>query len=414
MNPKVAPFSDQSGNSARGRRIVILATMDTKGAEAAFLAECVRQRGHVPWLVDLSLAGTPAVAVDTTREEVAAAAGSEWSRFAGMPRVEAMEIAAKGAAAIVRPMVERGEAHGVIGIGGGTGGWLSNTIMAGLPIGFPKIVVSTSARPSGRTDIAVMPSIADVAGVNRFLGPILANAAGAICGMAEGMAVEYDRTRPLVAMTMFGVTTAGGDIARRTLEEGGCEVVVFHATGAGGATMEDLARQGMFQGILDWTTSEVTDELVGGVCTSGPARLEAAGAMGIPQVVIPGAVDVINFPGKVPPGFEDRIVHWHLPNVPLVRTDAAESRRIGAWIADKLNRATGPVAVLIPHGGYSALDAPGMPFFLPGANEAFESGLREVLRPDIPVETRPENINDEAFAKAAANALLALLAPLRK
>jgi uncharacterized protein (UPF0261 family) len=173
--------------------------------------------------------------------------------------------------------------------------------------------------------------------------------------------------------------------------------------------MEDLTRQGVFAGVLDWTTSEVTDELTGGICTAGPNRLEAAGALGIPQVVVPGAVDVINIRGAIPRRFAKRTYHMHLPNVPLIRTSVRESRAIGGWIAEKLNRATGPVRVLIPEGGYSALDIAGGPFEDPAANDAFVTALRRDLRPDIPVEVLPHNINDEAFARAAADAMLALL-----
>ena len=399
-------LNGQGGSGAR--RIVVLATLDTKAEEAAFVADCIRRRGHLPRLVDLGVAGVAALPAETTREAVARAAGLSWETLSALPRTEAMEAAAAGATKLVRDMVDTGEVHAIIGIGGGTGTWLGTTVMRALPLGFPKLMVSTLGSRDGSTDIMVMPSVADVAGVNTLLGPILANAAAAVCGMAEGVEIRLDRTRPTIALTMFGVTTRGGTFVRRFLEEAGCEVVVFHANGTGGKTMEELAAQGAFAGVLDWTTSEVTDELTGGICAAGPHRLEAAGVRGIPQVVVPGAVDVINIRGDIPRRFARRAYHMHLPTVPLIRTSVRESRAIGAWIAQKLNRARGPVRVLIPEGGYSALDEPGGPFEDRKANEAFVSALRQKLRPDIPMEVLPHHINDEAFARAAAAAMLAM------
>jgi len=288
--------------------------------------------------------------------------------------------------------------------------WMSAAAVRHLPIGFPKIVVSTLAGRESHTDTMVLPSVVDIAGLNRVLTPILANAAAAISGMVEGIPLSGRAPeRPTVAMTMFGVTTRGGSIARQVLEAAGCEVVVFHATGAGGSTMEDLSRRGTFVGVLDWTTTEVTDHLTGGVCDAGPRRLEAAGEMGLPQVIVPGAVDVINVGrGPIPRKWAKRAQHMHLPGVPLVRTSIRESREIGIWIANKLNRARGPVRVLIPAGGYSALDIRDGLFWDPPADEAFVSAIRHTLRSDIPVDIVPHHINDEAFARAAAEAMLSL------
>jgi uncharacterized protein (UPF0261 family) len=228
--------------------------------------------------------------------------------------------------------------------------------------------------------------------------------------MAEQPPVERDAARRTIAMTMFGVTTEGGAIVRRHLEEAGCEVVVFHATGAGGATMEDLTRAGMFDAVVDWTTSEVTDEVVGGICTSGPDRLEAAGQVGVPQVIVPGAIDVINILAPIPERFESRTHHMHLPTVPLIRTSASESAEIGGWIARKLNAAIGPTMVIIPRGGFSSLDIDGGAFRDTAANAAFETALRDDLRSDIPVLTDPHHINSESFARHVADATLKLIA----
>jgi uncharacterized protein (UPF0261 family) len=390
------------------KHIALLATLDTKSDEARFVADAIRRRGHTASIIDLSLRPGGSLNGDTSRAAVARAAGTSSEAVAGLQRAQAMEVIAAGAATLVRAMVERRQIDAVIGIGGGTGTWMGTAVMRALPIGFPKLMVSTLPGRDAGTDIMVMPSVADIAGLKSLLSPILANAANAVCGMAEVSAPPADRSRPVIAMTMFGVTTAGGTLVRHFLEEAGCEVVVFHANGSGGATMEDLVRRGVFDGVLDWTTSEVTDELAGGICTAGPNRLEAAGAMGIPQLVIPGAVDVINVRGAIPKRFSKRVFHMHLPTVPLVRTSVHESRQIGTWIAEKLNRASGPVRVLIPAGGYSTLDVYDGPFWNPPANEAFVVGLRRKLRPDIPVDIDPHHINDEAFARVAAETMLAM------
>jgi len=387
-------------------RIALLATLDTKSDEARFVADTIRARGHTPWVVDLSLRPGGTLAADVSRVAIASAAATTTSAVEQLQRARAMEVIVSGAAVLVKSAVERAEMQAVIAIGGGTGTWMGTAIMRQLSIGFPKLMVSTLTGRDATTDIMVMPSVADIAGLNKLLVPILANAANAVCGMVEASAPTFEQNKPLIAMTMFGVTTAGGTHVRRFLEDAGCEVVVFHANGSGGATMEDLIRRGVFAGGLDWTTSEVTDELSGGICTAGPTRLEAAGAVGIPQLVIPGAVDVINVRGEIPKRFAKRIYHMHLPTVPLIRTSVQESRQIGTWIGDKLNRATGPVRVLIPGGGYSALDVAGGPFWDPDANDAFVSALQRKLRKDIPVHIDPHHINDKAFARVAAEMLL--------
>jgi uncharacterized protein (UPF0261 family) len=389
------------------KRVAVLATLDTKGDEARFVGECLASRGHQAWLVDLSLIGGGSARGDTTREDIAEAAGRTPQEIEGLQRAEAMQVVADAAARIVAEMARNDELHGVIGLGGGTGTWLASTVMRALPLGFPKLIVSTLGHHDARTDTLVMPSVADIAGLNSLLRPILANAAAAVCGMLDGVHIPArpNDSRPTIAMTMFGVTTAGGTYARQCLEQAGCEVVVFHANGNGGATMEDLIRRGTFAAVLDWTTTEVTDHLAGGVCDAGPTRLEAAAALGIPQLIVPGAVDVINWRGELPERWSNRTTHMHLPGVPLIRTSVAESAQVGAWIADKLNRSTGPVRVLIPRGGFSALDIDGGPFWDPAADAAFVSALRSGLRSDVPVEETADHINSPEFARVAAAAI---------
>jgi uncharacterized protein (UPF0261 family) len=391
----------------RARRIAILATLDTKAGEADLVARAIRARGNIPVLVDLSIPAPGAIPADITRDDILTAAGEQ--PVPGEDRPAAMARVARGVAAILAERVATGDLHGVIGLGGGTGSWMAANATRELPLGFPKLIVTTFVHGDGATDTAILPTVADIAGVNRLLGPILVNAAGAISGMAEQPPVDFPAKRATIAMTMFGVTTAGGDVLRRTLEEAGCEVVVFHATGAGGLAMERLAREGRFDAIVDWTTSEVTDHLTGGICTSGPTRLDAAAELGLPQVVVPGAVDVINVHLPVPEKFEARVRHMHLPTVPLIRASVEENAEIGSWIADKLSRTTGPATVVIPRGGFSSLDIDGGEFWDPEATAAFESAVRAGLPASIPVVTSDRHINDPAFAREVADAVLALL-----
>lgn len=388
--------------------VAVLATLDTKAEETAFLADCIRRNGCTPWIVDVGTGGEPAYPGNTSRESVAAAAGYSLQALTLLPRAHVMEAAARGALQIVGAMLSRQEVHAVVAVGGGSGTWLGMTVMRALPIGVPKLMVSTLPIQEARTDIMVLSSVVDISGLNRILIPVLANAAAAICGMARSTAIVPDVSRPTIALTMFGVTTRGGTLLRRFLENHGCEVLVFHANGFGGATMETLAAHGMFAGVVDWTTTEVTDEVAGGVCSAGPARLEAAGTAGIPQVVVPGAVDMINFHYEIPEAFRGRLYHITSPNTVLVRTSVDESRIIGRWMARKLNLAQGPVRILIPGAGFSALDAPGGVFENREANDAFVSSLRRELRANIPIEVLPHHINDEAFAQATASAMLSM------
>lgn len=389
------------------RRIAILATLDTKADEAELLARAIRARGQQPVLFDFAIPADGRLTAEVTRADIARAAGDD--HVAGEDRMVAMARVARGAAKLLGEGVADGTLHGVVGIGGGTGSWMAAAAMKELPLGFPKLIVTTFVHGDGASDIAILPTVADIAGVNRLLGPILVNAAGAICGMAEQPAVDFPAKRATIAMTMFGVTTTGGDVLRATLEQAGCEVVVFHATGSGGLAMERLAREGRFDAIVDWTTSEITDHLTGGICTSGPTRLDAAAELGLPQVIVPGAVDVINVHLPIPEKFVGRVHHMHLPTVPLIRASVEENAEIGAWIADKVSRTTGPAAVVIPRGGFSSLDIVGGEFWDPAATDAFESAVRAGLPDSIPVTVRDENINDPEFARAVAATVLAML-----
>jgi uncharacterized protein (UPF0261 family) len=376
--------------------VLVLATLDTKGEEARFLADAIRARGCDPRLVDLSVGGR---GVDAP---------------ASLPVDQAMERVAVGAAEMVGAAVGRGEVAGVIGLGGGRGTWLATAVMRTLPLGLPKLMVSTVASRDvhpfvGHSDIAMMPSVVDVAGLNGILRAVLRNAAGAICGMAAppGAAEPTVSQHARVALTMFGVTTPAGTRIRVALEALGYEVVVFHANGVGGATMEQLIAAGEFVGVVDLSTTELADDLVGGIRGAGPHRLEAAGARGVPQVVVPGAVDVVNFgpPDTVPARFAERRLHAHSPTTTLMRTSIGESATLGGVVAAKLNRATAPVTVLLPMGGFSSLDAPGGPFEDAAADRAFADALREALRDGIALHEVPDHINSEALKEAVVEAV---------
>jgi len=296
--------------------------------------------------------------------------------------------------------------------------------MRALPIGFPKVMVSTLASGNtapylGSKDIVMIPAIVDVAGINRISRAIFENAAGAICGMVE--AAEHRRHRPatdkpLVVASMFGNTTDCVNEAKRIVEEAGYEVLVFHATGAGGRAMESLIESGMVAGVLDITTTEWADELVGGILGAGPTRLEAAARGGVPAIIVPGCLDMVNFgePQTVPAKFSGRTFYHHNPQVTLMRTNAEECAELGRIMAEKINQSTGPVTVLLPLKAISVISAEGKAFHSPAADAALFDSLKQHLRSDIPVIERDVEINDPAFARACAEALLTQLAKARK
>jgi uncharacterized protein (UPF0261 family) len=329
---------------------------------------------------------------------------------------------AKGAAALARQVYTRRRIAGVISLGGSAGTTIGTAAMRALPIGMPKLMVSTTAsdntRPYvGTKDICMMYSVVDIAGLNAVSRRVLANAAAAIAGMAQGdsQALASDSAKPTVAATMFGVTTPCVTAARHMLEAAGYDVLVFHATGTGGEAMEGLIRDGYVQAVLDITTTELADELIGGVFSAGPTRLEAAGETGIPQVVCPGALDMVNFGAvnSVPERFRGRRLYVHNPSVTLMRTTPEECAELGRIIARKLNRSRGPVLFLLPRCGFSAIDTEGKPFYWPEADSAFVDALRSNLAANVELIEMDTDINDPAFARAAAEALIRLhgLAP---
>jgi uncharacterized protein (UPF0261 family) len=398
--------------------IAVLGTFDTKGPEHAFLAEVIRSRGHTPLLINVGCLGAPTLPPDVPAEEVARRGGDDWrSILARKDRGESVSLMGRGAAALLAELAAAGKIQGIVSLGGGGGTAIATAGMRALPIGFPKVMVSTLASGQtapyvGVTDVTMMPAIVDVSGVNRVSRTIFTNAAGAICGMVEARARAGGATpaddKPLIAASMFGNTTACVTEAKRILEAAGFEVLVFAATGNGGRAMESLIASGMVAGVLDVTTTEWADELVGGVLTAGPTRLDAAAAARVPAIVTPGCLDMVNFGERasVPAKFAGRNFYQHNAQVTLMRTTPAECVELGRILAEKLNRYQAPVTFLIPRRAISVISAPGKPFHDPAADEALFAAIRAGLRPGIPVIELDVEINDPAFSRACAEALL--------
>ena len=399
------------------KTVLLIGTLDTKGDEYAFVRDLIRARQLGVIVMDIGVLGGR-IAANITAEQVASAGGASLDALrATHDRGAAIEVMLAGARILTRRLFDEGRFHGVLGLGGGGGTAMITAAMRELPVGVPKMMVSTMA--SGNTapyvdvkDITMMYSVVDIAGLNPLSRRILANAAGAICGMVSQPLPDDEPQRPLIAATMFGVTTPCVTAARERLERAGYDVLVFHATGSGGRAMEGLISDGYFAGVLDVTTTEWCDEVVGGVLTAGPDRLTAAGRAGIPQVVSVGALDMVNFgaPDTVPNAFAGRTFYHHNPTVTLMRTTPGECREIGRRIAGQLNRASGRVTLLLPLGGVSMIDAPGQPFHDPDADRALFDALREHVRPPVRIRELDAHINDPDFSHALADELLALLA----
>jgi uncharacterized protein (UPF0261 family) len=395
--------------------VVLLGTLDTKGREYEFLREQVRAAGCETVLVDAGVVGDPQAAPDITADEVARAAGKERAALAAAgDRGAAVEAMSRGAAVVLERLHAGGRLHGVLGMGGSGGSSLISGAVQGLPLGVPKLIVSTVASGNtrayvGTSDLTLMYSVVDIAGINAISEKVLGNAAAAAAGMARHYAafVPLNSGKPLIGATMFGVTTPCVTAARRWLEDHGCEVLVFHATGSGGMSMEALMESGSVTGVLDVTTSELADELVGGVLSAGPNRLERAGALGLPQVVSLGGLDMVNFGPleTVPERFRKRHLYRHNPAVTLMRTTPEECAELGRVMAAKLNRATGPLTVFVPLRGFSAMSAVGGVFHDPAADAALIAQLKAGLDPTVEVVEMDTGINDPAFATAMARRL---------
>ena len=401
--------------------VALLGTLDTKGEEYSWLKDRLEELGVQVLAIDAGSFSTSPLA-DVSSDEVIAAAGADAVALrARRDRGEMMAVMGRGAAAVVQELAGEGRIHGLLSVGGSGGSSVAAPAMQALPIGFPKLLVSTMASGDvkpyvGEVDSTLTYSVVDVAGINSISALVLGNAAAAIAGMAKAyearLAEPVHDHKPLVGITMFGVTTPAADEARKTLTELGYEALVFHATGTGGRAMEKLVESGLLVGVCDLTTTELADDLVGGVLTAGPHRLEMAGAKGVPQVVSLGALDMVNFgPAEtVPTHFAQRNLFVHNPTVTLMRTTAPEMAELGRRIAGKLARAAGPTELFIPLKGVSAIDVDGAPFRDAEADDALFDALRAGLAgSNVVVHEVDQAINDAGFGRSMAEALHSLI-----
>jgi uncharacterized protein (UPF0261 family) len=399
------------------KTIVLIGALDTKGQEFAFVKGLIEAQGIQTLTVDFGVMGEPAYAPDVTRQEVAAAGGETLDALnSGQHKDKAMQTMARGVAVVVRRLYDEGRLDGVLGMGGSGGTSIATNAMRTLPVGVPKVMLSTVAGGDvsayvGTKDITFIPSIVDVAGINSISHTMYTRAAGAIVGMVQVESAPSSEQKPLIAASMFGNTTTAVDHARGIVEGAGYEVLVFHATGTGGKTMESLIADGYIAGSLDITTTELADYVCGGVFSAGAERCLAASRAGIPAVIVPGCVDMVNFGGieTVPDKYQGRNLYQWNPNVTLMRTNVDENRQIGEMIAAAANAASAPVVILLPLKGVSMLDSAGGQFWDPEADRACYDAIKNNLRAGIEVQELDYNINDSEFSGAVANTLLKLL-----
>ncbi len=420
--------------------IILLGTLDTKGVEFLFVRDRLKAQGLDTLVVDAGVIGPPHFTPDVPREDIFAAADSSLAAVVkANDRGKAVELAARGSAKLVAELHRQGKVDGILGLGGSAGTTIATAAMRALPFGVPKLMVSTLASGQvkpfvGVRDIMMMNSVVDISGINRISRVVLTNAANAMAGMVQllpsppgrGVGGEGALMRSaltpdpspggrgenvVIAATMFGVTTPCVEAARERIETAGYEVLVFHATGAGGMTMEAFIHDGLITGVLDITTTELADELVGGILSAGRDRLTAAALRGIPQVISVGALDMVNFgpPDSVPEKFKGRRFYQHNPNVTLMRTTPEENDRLGKEIAQKGSAACGPTAILLPLKGVSAIDCEGQPFWWPEADRALFQSIRNWISPEVILCELDLHINDPEFAQAAADMLLGML-----
>ncbi|PAB60299.1 Tm-1-like ATP-binding domain-containing protein [Anaeromicrobium sediminis] len=400
------------------KQVVVLGTLDTKGKEFKFIKEIIESQGIGTIVINTGVKGEALCEAHISNEEVAQAGGkSIVELIRDNDRGKAMDVMMKGAAKIVLDLHVKGVLAGIISLGGSAGTTIATHAMRALPVGVPKVMVSTLASGDttpyvGVKDITMMYSVVDISGINSFSSKILANAAYAIAGMANAVLPKLEEEKPLIGATMFGVTTPCVTKAREYLESKGYEVLVFHATGTGGKAMEDLIEAGYIKGVLDVTTTEWCDELVGGVLSAGPHRLEAAARQGIPQVVSTGALDMVNF-GPIetlPEKFKDRNIYKHNTTVTLMRTTLEENKQLGEIIADKLNMAKGNTALFLPLKGVSLIDVEGQPFYGKEEDEVLFNTLRNNIdQKKIELFEMETHINDEKFALAMAEKLIEMV-----
>jgi uncharacterized protein (UPF0261 family) len=403
-------------NTSR-RSVVVAGSLDTKGRDFEFVTQLLEQSGLEVIVVDFGVLGEPALVPHVSNREVASAGGGDLDFLrADQDKTEAMRVMQSGLTRVVAKLFSEGRVDGILGMGGSGGTAIVAAAMRQLPVGLPKVLVSTIASGDvstyvGHRDIVVIPSIVDVAGVNRISRLIYFNAAAALAGMVLAPAPAAAEERPLLCASMFGNTTGCVDRARAGLEKQGYEILVFHATGSGGRTMQSLIADGHIAAVLDVTTTELADEVCGGVFSAGAERVRIGASSKVPFVLAPGCVDMCNFWARatVPEKYRRRLLYEWNPNVTLLRTNVEENQRIGTMLAETANLCAGPVKVLLPLRGVSMLDRPDHPFWDPEADSACYRSLRDALRPEIPVIELDCNINDPEFADRAAHELVSML-----
>ena len=399
------------------KTVAIAGTFDTKGREYTYIKELFEELGIKTFMINTGVF-EPSFKPDVSNGEIAEVVGKDIKIIAEKKdRALATEILSKGMEKLVPKLYNEGKFDGIISFGGSGGTSLVTPAMRALPIGIPKIMVSTMASGNtsqyiGTSDIIMMPSVVDVSGLNSISTKIFSNAVFAMVGMLEHQNKREIEKKPLVAATMFGVTTPAVEYGKKYLEDRGYEVLVFHATGIGGQSMEDLIEDGFIEGVLDLTTTEWADEIIGGVLNAGPHRLEAAGRNHIPQVVSVGALDMCNFGpyDTVPKEFAGRNIYKHNPTVTLMRTTVEENELIGKKIAEKLNMSKGKTALFLPLKGISAIDVEGQAFYGVEEDKMLFDTLRNGINKNIIEIIEMDNaINDKEFAEAAAQKLIDLM-----
>jgi uncharacterized protein (UPF0261 family) len=411
------------------RRILVVGTLDTKAKELVYLKGRIEAEGVKTLLMDVSCKSQQTeIHPDVSCRTVAREIGKEFKEIAQLDKISALRLMTDGAMKVAEKMVTEGKFHGVIGLGGANGAEMACSVMRLLPIGFPKLMVtcvaSGNVRPYvGTKDIMMANSIGDIS-LNRITKRIMSNAARAIANMAKAGPLEEEEVKPQICVSTFGVTLPSVERAKDLLEEKGFEVIELHSSGTGGMALEELVRTGEMSGVLDITTSELVDELVGGMYSAGPHRIEAAGSMGIPQVISLGALDFGNFGGKetVPEKFRDRNFFFYTPSITLMRTNVEENRILGKTIAEKVNRSTGPAAIVIPLKGFSALDRSGGPRMttIDGSvsgewhDEVANSTLIESIKDHldsskVKLLEVDAHINDPEFAEIAVDLLIRMI-----
>jgi uncharacterized protein (UPF0261 family) len=408
------------------KTVLLIGTFDTKGKEYQYLRGKLEEEGVRPFLMDVSCKRVPSeFSSDIPCKEVAQAAKADFFSVSQLERVPAQKVMTEGAIKLSKELFQQGRFHGIMALGGSNGSAIACAVMQRFPLGMPKIMVSTMASGDvrgyvGNRDIVMFNPVGDIS-INRMTKRIFLNAVRAMAGMLKGENVNEEERRIQVAVTVFGVVQPCAEHAKELLEEKGFEVILFHTSGTGGMALEELVKLGEIDAVLDVSTTELADEVVGGVLSAGPYRMEAAGAMGIPQVIVPGAIDLINFktPETVPLKWKDRVFYRHTPHITLMRTDPEESAFLGRLFANKINQAKGQTVVLIPVRGFSAYDSPKEPnsitllggpaersWFWPESDQSFCQALKENLNsPRARYKELPVHINEPAFAEAAAQEL---------